>query len=254
MSYRYTSNLQKGGALLDISALLIATWDSRRTHEENLAAVADVGAASAVRRADLGQRILRRRFVDPGPHLIPALRVLLDTDRRAFRDACYFEASRSEPVLADFVEGPLFERYREGASKVTAHDAIAWLADAMRAGRASPWSEAVTTRVARGLLATLRDFGVLEGARGGVTKSIGHPYPSVGGFAYTCWRLNELGVTAATIQQSPVWRRWLLDTSDVGTLLGDLASQGVIMLNRAGSVTRIEWQATTLSEAVHGAA
>jgi hypothetical protein len=58
--------------------------------------------------------------------------------------------------------------------------AIAWLADAMRASRASPWSEAVTTRVARGLLATLRDFGVLEGARGGVTSRSGiHIRPSV---------------------------------------------------------------------------
>jgi len=34
----------------------------------------------------------------------------------------------------------------------------------------------------------------------------------------------------------------------------DLAQYGVILLNRAGSITRIEWRANTLAEAVHAAA
>lgn len=250
----YTSNLQKGGALLGVSALFVSTWDDRRSCEDNLAAVVEMGATSAVRRADLSDRILRRRFVDPGPHVVPALRALLTSDHRAFRDACYFEASRTEAVLADFAEGPLFELHRAGRTTVTVADAIAWLSDMVHSGLAPAWSDAVQTRVARGLLATLRDFGVLDGATGGTRKNIGHPYPSIGGFAYICWRLHDLGVTAASIERSSVWRRWLLDTADVGALLTALAQHGVIMLNRAGSVTRIEWQAATLAEAVYGAA
>lgn len=250
----YTSNLQKGGALLDVSALLVSTWDEGHSGEDNLAAVVGIGAVSAVRRSDLSGRVLRRRFVEPGPHVMSALRVLLESDRRAFRDACYFEASRAEPLLAAFAEGPLFEWYRSGRTTVTADDAVAWLSEIIRRGLAPPWSDAVQTRLARALLAALRDFGVLEGPTGSTKKQIGHPYPSIAGFAYVCWRLHELGVTAATIERSSVWRRWLLDVTDVAALLTDLAQQGVILLNRAGSVTRIEWQAATLAEAVHGAA
>lgn len=254
MTTVYTSNLQKGGALLDVSALLVSSWDDRRSCEDNLAEVVDLGAGSAVRRADLRDRILRPRFVEPGPHVLSALKVLLDADRGAFRDACYFEASRAEPLLAAFAEGPLFDRYRAGRSTITVDDASAWLAEIVSRGLAPVWSDAVQTRVARALLATLRDFGILEGPTGAPKKEIGHPYPSIAGFAYTCWRLHDLGTTAASIEGSPVWRRWLLDTADVATLLADLALHRVIVLNRAGSVVRIEWQAATLAEAVHGAA
>jgi len=254
MATVYTSNIQKGGALLDTSALLVSSWDERRSTEENLAAVVGISASSAVRRSDLSDRILRPRFVEPGPHVVSALKVLLNTDPRAFRDACYFEVSRAEPLLAAFAEGPLFDRYRSGGSTITVDDAVDWLAGIVRQGLAPAWSDAVQTRVGRAVLATLRDFGILEGTRGAARKDIGHPYPSVAGFAYTCWRLHELGATAATIEQSPVWRRWLLARADVASLLGDLAQQRVIILNRAGSVVRIEWQAATLAEAVHGAA
>lgn len=254
MTIEYTSNLQKGGALLDVTALLVSNWDDSRSCDENIASVVGIGAASAVRRADLSDRILRPRYIEPGPHVMSALRVLLDADRRGFRDACYFETSRAEPLLGDFAEGQLFEWYDDGRSAVTVHDAVTWLATSVRRGLAPVWSDAVETRVARALLATLRDFGVLEGQSGSPRKMIGHPYPSIAGFAYICWRLHELGVTAATIERSSVWRRWLLGTADVSALLTGLAHSGVILLNRAGSVTRIEWQVATLVEAVHGAA
>lgn len=253
----YTSNLQKGGALLEASALLVSAWDDSLSANDNLAMAVGAnvfGAASAVRRRDLVNRILRPRLVGPGPHVMSALKVLLDADRHAFRDACYFEASRAEPLLADFAEGPLFDWYTAGRTCITVDDVEPWLAALSRTGSAPNWSAAVRTRVGRALLATLRDFGVLGGVASGTRKQIGHPYPSVPGFAYTCWRLHELGVTAASLESSPVWRRWLLDRADVGALMTDLAGHGVILLNRAGSVTRIEWRATTLSEAVHAAA
>src|SRR3954469_11046853 len=100
----FTSNLQKGGALLDVSGLLVRSWDNDLSIPDNLNAAMDgniLGASSSVRRKDLVERILKPRFIDPGPHLMPALQVLLENDRRAFRDACYFEATRAEPLLAN---------------------------------------------------------------------------------------------------------------------------------------------------------
>lgn len=59
--------------------------------------------------------------------MIGALRFLLDTDRHAFRDACYFETTRAEPLLAAFVEEPLFDWYEAGRSSITVDDAMGWL-------------------------------------------------------------------------------------------------------------------------------
>jgi hypothetical protein len=254
---RYRSNLQKGGALLDAAAILVAAWDEERPVEANVAAIVDAnlfGNSSAVRRKDLVDRILKPRYIDPGPHVIGALRVLLDGDRRAFRDACYFETTRAEPLLAAFVEQLVFEWYVAGRSTLTAEDATRWLAEQEAQGLITAWSDAVRSRVARALLAALRDFGVLSGVRSGTRKEIGQPYPSVGGFTYVCWRLQEMGVTAATLEVAPAWRRWLLTPDDVASLMADLAQHGVIGLNRAGSMVRIEWRASSLTEAVHAAA
>lgn len=253
----YRSNLQKGGAMLEDTSHFVRNWIPEMPVRENLERAVDAsgaGGRSSLRRADLVSRILKPRFVDPGVEVLCGLRVLLDDDAHAFRDACYFETTRTEAILADFVEGPLFDWYQEGRSEITADDAKKWLERQKVDGLAPPWSEAVTRRVGRTIVSTLRDFGVLEGATRSTRKQIGAPYPSIAGFAYVCWRLAELGVTAAKLQTSPVWRRWLLQPSDVGDLLADLASHGVIHLNRAGSVTRIEWRGSSLAEVVHVAA
>ena len=254
---QYTANLRKGGALLDVAAVLVSSWDDTRSADDNLAAITDANvfaSTSEVRRKDIIGRIVRPRFIEPGPHVIGALRFLLDTDRHAFRDACYFETARAEPLLAAFVEQQLFAWYEAGRSSITVEDAAGWLADQEALGRTPPWSDAVRTKVARALLAALRDFGVLSGVRSGTRKEIGQPYPSIGGFAYVCWRLQELGVSAASLETAPAWRRWLLTQNDVVALMADLAQHGVIGLNRAGSIVRIEWRASSLTEAVHAAA
>ncbi len=254
---QYTSNLQKGGALLDVAAVLACSWDDTRSADDNLAAITDANvfaSASEVRRKDIIGRIIRPRFIEPGPHVVGALRLLLDTDRYAFRDACYFETTRAEPLLAAFVEQQLFAWYEAGRSSITVEDAVGWLIAQEALGLTPPWSDAVRTKVARALLAALRDFGVLTGVRSGTLKEIGQPYPSIGGFAYVCWRLQELGVTAPSIETDPAWRRWLLTPNDVAALMSDLAQHGVIGLNRAGSIVRIEWRAGSLIEAVDVAA
>ena len=157
-------------------------------------------------------------------------------------------------MLAAFVEHQLFVWYETGRSSVTVEDDVGWLAAQEAQGQTPPWSDAVRTKVARALLAALRDFGVLTGVKSGTRKEIGHPYPSIGGFAYVSWRLQELGATAAALESAPAWRRWLLTPNDVAALMADLAQHGVIGLNRAGSIVRIEWRSASLSEAVHAAA
>jgi len=249
----YTANIQKGGAMLDDTRRLIEVWDDTADSEDNLRRIADtnlLGKQSRKRTDDILLRILRPRYVAPSAELVPALRSLRN-DPRAFREACYYETAREEDLLAAFAEGPLFVFYSAGRVGVTVEDAKNWLESLTKAGQLPDWTDTVRTKVARGLLAALRDFGVLKGA---VRKEFNPPGMSARGFAYVAFREHQRGASARALVESRVWRRWLLDGRWVSDLLTQIDQLGLLHYARAGSAVRIDWRAASLKEVVHAAA
>ena len=107
-----------------------------------------LGKTSRARTDDVLLRILKPRFVEPGPRVVAALATLLEHPA-AFIEACYYEAARDDALLATFAEGPLFDWYEQGRTGVAIEDVKGWLAELGRAGRAPAWSENVRTKVAR---------------------------------------------------------------------------------------------------------
>lgn len=250
---RYTVNIQKGGALLDDCRRVVEVWDPHEDAEANLARIRDknlLGKATQARSDDVLLRQIRPRLLDPGPHVIPALKGYL-TDTRAFREACYYETSRDEPVLAAFAEDRLYALWTAGRIGVTIPDATAWLQEEQRAGRSPEWTDVVCTKVARGLLAALRDFGVLTGAN---RKEIAPPDMTPRGFAYVAWRLHEQGASSRAVATTLVWRRWLLDSDRVRDLFHQVARLGVLSYASIGSAVRIDWHTRTLEEVTGAAA
>src|SRR3712207_1762744 len=106
LAERLTSNIQKGGALLDDCRRVVEAWENDRTSEENLARIAGenvLAKASRARTDDVLLRSIRPRLVAPGRHVIPALKGLLG-DRRAVTEACYYETARDDLLRAAFAE------------------------------------------------------------------------------------------------------------------------------------------------------
>lgn len=248
-----TSNIQKGGALLDDCRRVVEAWDTAASPEANLQRLAQenvLGKASRSRADDVLLRIIRPRLVQPGSHVIPALRGLVHAPR-SFVEACYYEASRDDALLAAFAEGPLWDWWREGRMGVDIGDVIAWLAALTEAGALPDWTDSVRTKTARGLLAALRDCDVL---RGGARKAILAPTMTPQGFSYVAWREHEQGASSHALATSPVWRRWLLDPDRVLDLFGQSARLGVLRFSSAGSAVRIDWIASSLGEVTGAAA
>lgn len=249
----FTVNIQKGGAMLDDTRRLIEVWDDSLDTETNVRRIAEsnlLGKPSQKRGADVLTRILIPRFVEPAEDVIPALRQLRD-DPRAFRDACYYETSRSEQLLAALAEGPLFDWHNAGRIGVSVADVTGWLRSLTGAGQLPEWTDTVHTKVARGLLAALRDFGVLNGA---ARKEFNPPGMSALGFAYVAFREQAQGASARSLLEGPVWRRWLLDSRWVDDLLRQADHLGVLRYSRTGSAVRIDWRAESLSEVTRVAA
>ena len=120
--------------------------------------------------------------------------------------------------------------------------------------RIPDWSPNIRDRVARGLLAALRDFGRLTGARSSSKKEIARPGISDGGFAYVAYRLHQQGESSRAILDSPVWRRWLLDRPRSTSMMHRLAVLGVVYYSVAGSTLRIDWRVDALAEVARAAA
>src|SRR5438046_2282371 len=116
MSGRLTSRIVKGGALLDDSRRLIDVWDGEESPEENLHRILAenlLGKRSRVRLDEVLDLVLRPRFVDPGRHVIASLKVLRGVPG-AFREACYYEAARADPLIARFAEDAVYPSHVEG--------------------------------------------------------------------------------------------------------------------------------------------
>ena len=245
-----SSNITKGGALLDDSRQFVALWNDdsdidtnlSRFREENL-----LGLPSLARAADVTNRILRPRFVDSGRDVIPALR-LLRNDPSAFVDACYYETAQDDPLLAKFAEEAVLAWFEDGQLSINTELVDQWIVSLGEQGLIPAWSDGRRQKVARGLLAALRDFGRLDGAKGSLNKKLCSPGISEGGFAYVAYRLHERGESSRGVLTAPTWKRWLLDDARIDHHMHRLAAQGLLYYARAGSSLRIDWRVKDLVE------
>ena len=242
-----TSNIQKGGALLDDCRRVVEAWDTTATADENFERIASenlLAKPSRMRSDDVLLRIIKPRLVEPDSHVVIALKNLL-REPRAFTEACYYETARDDSLLAAFAEGPLWAWWQGGRIAVSIADVMEWLSALASDGRLPEWTDSVRTKVARGLLAALRDFGIL---RGGARKEIARTTLSPRGFAYAACREHEQGASSRALVTSVVWRHWLLEEEQVLDLFAQAAKLGVLRFSHAGSTVRIDWSTTSLEE------
>ena len=169
----YTSRLLKGGAVLEDTLRVVELWDPELAPGDNLHRISVenlLGKPSRSRIDDLLYWVIKRRYVEPGPHLIPALKGLV-ADRRAFAEACYYETSRADDLLAAFAEGPIWRWWQQGRLSVDVEDVLDWLQELAKCGKVPTWSASVLTRSAQGLLSTLQRLQDSDRAlRGGTAE------------------------------------------------------------------------------------
>lgn len=240
-----TSRIIKAGALLEDTLRFLEAWDASLGPQANLARIRASGALGKTRsRSEDVLLILRQRYVDPGPHVVATLRRLVG-DPTAFREASYYETARSDALLGLFAEEALYEWFASGQPHLRVDDVRAWLE---RDRRCPSWGSQTRQRVAQGILAALRDFGILEGSAGSPCKRFASPRLSLRGFAYVALRERERGLSDRSLVASRAWRRYLLSPSDVRALFLEADRLGLLRYAEAGSVARVDWIVRSLEE------
>jgi bacteriophage exclusion system BrxA-like protein len=245
----YRTYLQKGGALLDDMRLLVRGWEEGEALVQRRLGISEniLAKRTRVRVYDTYRCAFAPRFLDGDPP--EAWRVVRPLEDRQLtaeilRPVYYWVTARGERVLYDFVCEELWARSRNPERLVSTRNTAQWIRTKL-AGESRSWTPAVTDKVARGMLAALRDFGILEGAD---NKRIAATYLPVESFAYLAFVLHSLGSSGNHLVNHPDWRLFLLAPNVVERFFLEAHQDRLLSFAAAGNTIRIEFPATTLEE------
>ncbi len=245
----YVSRLQKGGALLDDMRFLVRTW-SNSAHEKQKTKIImenKLGKKTRARSKDVFKEIFFPRFINGNPpHSWKIARPLEDRDvaPEITTPLYYWITARSDNLMYDFVTNELKSRIGSSDNVVRIDETTDWIRRVLSVYN-KKWSESVSTRVAQGLLAALRDFGILEGAK---IKRISPRYLPTESFAYIAFALHQIGFSGFELQNHKDWELFLLPQSTVEHLFLDAHQMHFLRYDAAGDIVRIEFNAKTYEE------
>ena len=248
----YSSKIIKAGALLADTKTLISEWDTTATVSGNLGRFRQenvLGKSSRSRVEDILAVFRQRYLIDEG--VIEALSVLVlkRLPSASLDRILYFHAVQSDRLLHDVVVDWLLPLQDRGISDIHLEEAQRLVSKWVNEGRTtSEWSEDTTRRVTQGILSTLRDFGILQGA---VLKRFAPAHLTVTAFAYVMFSLKQHQKSGARLIEHPDWRLFFLAREEVEHLLFEAHQQGLLEYHAAGSVTRLSFPVSTLEEYAH---
>lgn len=248
----YTSRIIKASALIADTKVLLSEWDLDQPVEANLEQARRqniFGKASRKRIQDI-LTIFRQRYFDL-PDVGAALVTLTQEGAPSqwIDPLLYFFSAQNDRTLRDVVLEVLYPRHKRGTSEVpvevVVHAIRNWIAEGKTT---TAWSDATVRRVARGVMATLRDFGVLEGQ---LHKRLSPAYLPTPAFALIAhWLLDREGA-GNLVLNSEAWRLFFLDVSGVERFFVEAHQLHLLEYYAAGSIIRIEFPAENLKEYAH---
>jgi len=245
----YTTRLQKGGALIADMRQVLLQWDGAPGCAERIIRTNALSAPSRSRALDVVTRTFIPRFVQSNPpDLWRPVRLFEQAgwSQAALLPIHYYAAAVAEPLLWDFAVEVLAEKHAKGHQEVSVSDVLRFLdrsQDSRFPGRR--WSKEVSIRVARGLLASLRDFGVLAGA---VKKRLSPLYLPPETFAFIARLRYELGIRGHSALQDTCWRLFFLGETAVERFFLETHQRKLLTYLAAGTVIRIEFPGASLED------
>jgi hypothetical protein len=246
---RYSSKIIKAGALLADTKTLLSHWNTEASVNENIKRIRNenlFGKGSRSRVDDI-VAIFRHRYLSDKS--VTKSLVILVSKRLpavALNRILYFHAAQADQLLHDVVTDVFLPQNARGLSHIDVREVENVLTKWVAAGKTiGHWSEPTIRRIAQGLLSTLRDFGVLQGA---VNKRITPGYLPTEAFAYIAFYLKQHQPSGAKLLELPDWKLFFLPREGVERFFFEAHQRELLEYHVAGSVTRLTFPAKTLEE------
>ena len=248
----YTSRIIKASALIADTKVLLSEWDLDQPMADNLdrARRQNIFGKTSRKRVEDILLIFRQRYFDDAD-LGTALVTLVQGDAPAqwLDPLLYFFSAQNDRTLRDMVVEVVYPQHRAGYTdlpiEVATRAVHNWVAENKTTTR---WGEGTMVRVAQGLTATLRDFGVLRGA---ANKQLTPIYLPVESFALIALWLQQRERSGHLVLHSDDWRLFFLPVEGVERFFIESHQEHLLTYHAAGSVVRIEFPASTLTEYAH---
>lgn len=245
----YSSKIIKAGALIPDTKALLSSWDSGLPVSENLQLMRHqnlLGKTSRSRAEDI-LAIFRQRYLVEEP-VARALATIVSrqSNGNTLDRILYFHAVRADSLLHDVVIELLVPHWSRGIMEIDVLEVESALRKWVEEGKTSgPWGDSTVRRVTQGVLSTLRDFGVLQGA---VKKRIAPAYLSVQAFAYIAFYLKQHQPSGTKLLDLVDWKLFFLPREGVERFLLEAHQHELLEYHVAGSVTRLTFPVESLEE------
>jgi hypothetical protein len=251
----YSCKIIKAGALIGDTKTLLSQWNINASAAANISQMRqdNVFGKASRSRVEAILAIFRRRYLTEGS-VTKALVTLVQKKfpSTALERLLYFHSALADRLLRDAVTEILAPMHARGLININVQDFQRSLARWVSEGKTTAhWSAPTITRVAQGLLSTLRDFGVLQGA---VNKKIAPAYLPIESFAYLVFYLKQHQPSGAKLIELSEWRLFFLQKEGVERFLFEAHQRELLEYHVAGSVTRLTFPAETLEEYAHALA
>lgn len=246
---KYSSKIIKAGALLSDTKILLANWNKDLAVAENLERFRKenvFGKASRSRIEDI-LPLFRQRYLEE-QHTINALFTLVKARLPAetLNPILYYYSVQADRLLHDIVVDVLWPMHQSGRSEIQADEIQrvlnVWGSEGKTIGL---WNDTTTLRVAQGVLSTLRDFGILEGAS---RKRLAPMFLPVEAFAYIAFCLKQNQPSGDKLIDDPEWRLLFLSRDAIERFLMEAHQRRLLEYQAAGSVIRITFPSGTIEE------
>lgn len=150
----------------------------------------------------------------------------------------YLHYARRDRLAYEFVTRFLWPRWTGRQLRVDSNDVLDFLSqDPERADQSRSWTDAGRRKLARNLLSSLRDFGLLRGSR---QKEIQRPIVAPEVTRHLARLLFAEGLRGRALLEAEDWRLFLWDDTDVADAFAKLAQEGLLRFERVGRTVILE--------------
>ena len=245
----YTSRIIKAGALLAETRILLSHWNPELSVAQNERQLVEQNLFGKSSRHWVLQIIkaMEVRYLQEPTTARALIRLVLGSlPPMVLNRILYFYIAQSDALLHDFVCETLWQRTSQNRPDITPEDGRRQMETWIKEGRIlRAWNENTMARVVRELLATLRDFGVLEGK---AKKRLSAFYLPLEAFAFIAFVLKENQPSGQRLLQHPEWRLFFLNDTLVERFFLEAHQHDLLEYQAAGSIVRISFPAQTLEE------
>ena len=199
-----------------------------------------LGKKTLARSQDTMVRAFTPRFIqgDP-PNAWKIVRLLEDinAEPEILRPVYYWITARSDRLLYEFVTEELIHVAGSGDGSVRIEETATWITAHIEKTN-QDWTPTVTIKVGRGILAALRDFGILEGKS---KKRIAPVHLPIEAFCYIAFWLGRLGHSGESLVGHPDWGLFLFSSKIVERLMLEAHQQYLLSFHSAGRIYRVDF-------------